>query len=523
MFGIRGALAESGTERGAYCLGMTGLDFSSCAVALSDIAIGISYLSIPIALAYFVRRRRQDLPLQPVFLLFAAFILLSGISHFVDLAGIWRQIPELEASIKVMTAIASAITALAVWKLMPSALALPSPNVVRQANEELARMAESLRVSEAAHRWGFERSPMALHMSDRSGRILAVSDAWLSLLGHDRSEVVGRPIADFLAPDSDRLSRDEWLEVVAGMREVVSLPRRMVRADGSIVEAEVSMRAGGPGLPGATEGVGERVMGAVLDVTARNRAERALRESEDRLRDVQRMEAISQITGGVAHEFNNALQGISMSLEMIRKRLPDGDRAAIMAEKSLESSRRVARMTRQLMGFSRRQSLDPKPLDPETVLQGMRELLEGPLGEGVVLHVDVRPGTPVLLADRTHLEAALLNLALNARDALKGTGEITITADSRHVEAASTTDGGAQPGCYVRISVRDDGPGMEPDVAMRAFQPFFTTKPEGTGLGLPQVHGFAHQSGGSVTLDSVPGLGTEISVLLPCAHQEGVG
>jgi signal transduction histidine kinase len=252
-----------------------------------------------------------------------------------------------------------------------------------------------------------------------------------------------------------------------------------------------------------------------------------MREANAALRQAQKMEAVGRLTGGVAHDFNNVLQAVTGNLELIRRRVRDErPDVARLAGNALDAAAKAAGLTSQLLAFARRQKLDPKPLDPVEVVEGMRGLMARTAGGRIALRVEAEEGAGFCLADRNQLESALLNLAINARDAIgAGAGAITVSVRAERVEGAA--EGGWPPeGDYVRIAVRDDGPGMPEEVRRRAFEPFFTTKApgKGTGLGLAQIHGFAHQSGGTVRIDSAPGKGTEVAILLPrAAHGAAPG
>jgi signal transduction histidine kinase len=251
------------------------------------------------------------------------------------------------------------------------------------------------------------------------------------------------------------------------------------------------------------------------------RVEMAERErAEDALRQSQKMEAVGQLTGGLAHDFNNMLAGISGSLEIIRNRIAKGrfgeiDRFVGMAAASAE---RAAALTHRLLAFSRRQTLSPKPTDASALIAGMGELIRRTVGPAVRVEEVHAPGLWTTLCDPNQLESALLNLVINARDAMPDGGVLTVeAANARPDDPFVPRDPGFGGGRYVVLSVRDTGTGMPPEVVSRAFDPFFTTKPigEGTGLGLSMVYGFAKQSAGHVSIDSTPGLGTTVRIYLP--------
>jgi signal transduction histidine kinase len=238
--------------------------------------------------------------------------------------------------------------------------------------------------------------------------------------------------------------------------------------------------------------------------------------AEQRLRQAQKMEAVGQLTGGIAHDFNNLLAVIVGSLEMLQRRLHRGEaNVSRYVTSALEGAHRAATLTQRLLAFSRQQALDPKPVDPNELVSGMADLLRRTLGETIVVEVRLAEGLWRTFVDPNELEHAILNLAVNARDAMPEGGRLVIATKNTMLQAG--TAGELAPGDYVRISVTDSGTGMPADVAAKAFDPFFTTKREGqgTGLGLSQVYGFVTQSGGHVRIHSEPGRGTSIVIDLP--------
>ncbi len=248
--------------------------------------------------------------------------------------------------------------------------------------------------------------------------------------------------------------------------------------------------------------------------------------AEETLRQAQKMEAVGQLTGGIAHDFNNMLQGAVGGLETARRRIAQ-DRAK-EAERYLDLAReavdRGAGLTRRLLAFARQQRLEPKLVGPDGLVAGMADLIRRTVGPGVKVELDLHEDTGSVLCDANELESTLLNLSINARDAMPEGGRLTIgTADAEL--SATDIDGqeGAAPGGYVAISVTDTGEGMRPEVLERVFEPFFTTKPvgQGTGLGLSQVYGFVRQSGGIVQLESALGQGTTVRLYLPRQEQSG--
>ena len=243
-----------------------------------------------------------------------------------------------------------------------------------------------------------------------------------------------------------------------------------------------------------------------------------LRHNEEALRQSQKMEAVGQLTGGIAHDFNNMLTGIIGSLELLRRRLSRGrlDDLDGLIDLGVTSANRAAALTHRLLAFSRRQSLDSQPLQMNTLVTSMGELLQRSIDESIQLEMQLDPALWVAEADRNQLENALLNLVINARDALPQGGNIWISTYAAHTQ----DDLKLADGAYVAVSVRDDGSGIAPEVIGKVFDPFFTTKPigQGTGLGLSTIYGFARQSAGDVQIRSTSGSGTEVTLLLPASQ-----
>ncbi|PWC89235.1 hypothetical protein TSO5_21930 [Azospirillum sp. TSO5] len=258
---------------------------------------------------------------------------------------------------------------------------------------------------------------------------------------------------------------------------------------------------------------------ATWAMDAARRAVEGREQAEHALRQSQKMEAIGQLTGGVAHDFNNLLQAIGINLHVIDSRTED-ERIAGPARLALQAVERGATLTQHLLAFSRRQQLRPVPVDVAALVERVSRLLARTLGQSVRIETELAPDLWPAMIDPTQLEMAVLNLALNARDAMPGGGTLWILAGNRSVGAGPVL--GMAAGDYVVLRVRDTGTGMPAEVQARAFEPFFTTKEvgRGTGLGLSMVHGLATQSGGGVELDSRQGLGTTVTLYLPRARQE---
>jgi PAS domain S-box-containing protein len=257
------------------------------------------------------------------------------------------------------------------------------------------------------------------------------------------------------------------------------------------------------------------------DITERRKAQEALEQAQAALFQSQKMETVGQLTGGIAHDFNNLLTIIVNNLDLLTRNMT-GPRETKLIESAQHAAARGAKLTQQLLAFSRRQPLQPSSHDPNVLIGGFEAVLRRACGETVDIHLSLRSRVNAINVDGAQFESALLNLVVNARDAMPEGGMLTIATRNRILEEDEARGLGMPPGRYVGIEVQDTGTGMMPDVASRVFEPFFTTKEvgKGTGLGLSQVYGFITQSGGHIDVESVPGLGTTITMLLP-AQESG--
>jgi signal transduction histidine kinase/CheY-like chemotaxis protein len=366
----------------------------------SDALIGIAYMTIPLSLGVILLRRR-DIPFGGVVWAFALFITACGFTHFMSIWTLWHPDYGAEALLKAFTAIVSVFTAIILWRLIPFAVSLPSPALLRSANQDLERMVA-------------ERDSALEHLKEES--------------------------------------------------------------------------------------------------LQRSRAEEALRQA-------QKIEAVGQLTGGVAHDFNNLLTVIIGGLDTIRKN-PDGDPARLKraADMALQGAQRAASLTARLLAFARRQPLDPTSLKINLVVRGLSDMLHRTIGEQIELEEVLSPRVWMIEADLNQLESAIVNLAVNARDAMPDGGKLTIETSNAELDASYVeTDAEVIPGQYVLVAVSDCGAGMSKETLGRVIEPFFTTKEvgRGTGLGLSMVYGFVKQSGGHVTIYSEEGIGTTVKLYFP--------
>jgi PAS domain S-box-containing protein len=366
-----------------------------------------------------------------------------------------------------------------------------------------AREAMALRASEEQYRTLYKKTPLPLHSANEAGTIDHVSDAWLDLLGYCRDEVVGRPITDFMTEDSiQHRTQVVWPTL---LRDGVfkDAEYRLIAKSGAILDVLMSGR-----VERDADGRFLSILGGVVDVTARKRAEEALRQA-------QKIEVVGQLTGGVAHDFNNLLAVVLGNLDLLRKRVPDDPKITRLLDSAIQGAQRGAALTQRMLAFARRQDLRPEPVDVPDLVRGMTDLLQRSIGPMVRIETRFPLGLSLAQVDANQLELALLNLVVNARDAMPDGGTITIAGQEQTI--GSNHISGLAPGRYVCLSVSDTGQGMDEVTLARAMEPFFTTKGvgKGTGMGLSMVHGLAAQSGGRLVLTSRKGEGTTAEVWLP--------
>jgi two-component system, cell cycle sensor histidine kinase and response regulator CckA len=363
------------------------------------------------------------------------------------------------------------------------------------------RTARRLEESEQRYRSLFDLHPDAVFSFDANGVFLSANPACERLSGYAPDALVGQPFAPLIVPEQRDAVLGRFKAVYAG--EAQSYETVIIHKSGRPVEIDVT------NIPMVVFGRVTGVFGIARDLTTR----RAL---EGQLREAQKMEAVGQLAGGVAHDFNNILTAISGFAELLLSDFDTDDSRRADVEEILQSARRGSGLTRQLLAFSRKQVLQPATLDLNDVVAEIANMLRRLLGATVqLLTLPAASPTPVL-ADRTQLEQVLINLAVNARDAMPDGGTLTIEVGS------STADPGGRR--LARLVVSDDGAGMPSDVAARAFEPFFTTKAvgKGTGLGLATVRGIVEQSGGTIHVDTHEGRGTTFTISLPLAESRAV-
>jgi PAS domain S-box-containing protein len=349
-------------------------------------------------------------------------------------------------------------------------------------------------------------SPDLMAVTDAAGRMVRANPAWLTQLGWTEEEIDAHGYLGLVHPEDLESTRSHIIAV---------------RDDSAPLRFENRYRAKqGSYRWQQWTVVPEQgfIYCVARDITEERKKAEALELAEEALRQSQKMEAVGQLTGGIAHDFNNLLMGIGGSLEIIDSRIKQGrfdvDRFVKAAQ---GATQRAAQLTHRLLAFSRRQTLDPKPTDANRLINGLVELIQRTIGPAVRLEFVAAAGLWNTLVDPGQLESAVLNLCINARDAMPAGGTLTIETANQWLDDRVALERELSPGQYISLCVSDSGTGMSPEVVAKAFEPFFTTKPTGTGtgLGLSMVYGFARQSAGQVRIRSEPGNGTTVCIYLP--------
>src|SRR5258708_7657327 len=498
---------------------------------VSDAIIATAYFSIPFALAIFVSKRR-DLKFGWVFWAFAVFILACGLTHVMSIYTLWVPIWGIEGLAKAATAAASIFTAGALWPLLPKLLAIPSPFELRQVQAALEeeeiksrdseQLLQQFRETQRALRESMSRLTAVVETAvdgfiliDAQARVLLFNPACERLFGY-RADAVMNKNVKMLMPPSYSSQHDDYVKnfLQTGERKIIGIGREVtgLRKDGSTFPMDLSV--------GEAKQDGASIfVGIIHDLTAR-------KLTEQQLQQAQKMEMVGQLSGGIAHDFNNLLTVIVGNAEHLSDQLKSRQDLRRFADDICQSGERGAELTQRLLAFSRRQLLKPLAIDCHELLDSMHKLLRRTLRENIEINTAFHPDTILTFADRAQLESAVLNLALNAQDAMPIGGHLTVSTslasfDGQHRNLHPEIE----PGEYAVIAVTDDGEGMRPEVVARAFEPFYTTKEvgKGSGLGLSMIYGFVKQSNGHVSIYSEPGLGTTVRIYLPHVASDAPG
>ena len=374
--------------------------------------------------------------------------------------------------------------------------------VLARSREELERLVEQ-RTGERDRVWSGSSDLMGTAGLD--GFLKQVNPAWSRLLGRSEAELLGSRFFDLIRQD-DWAATDGMADRLRAGETVKDFVNHLVGKDGEAHEI----------LWDATPD------GDLFHIVGRDIGD--MRKLEAQLRQAQKMEAVGQLTGGIAHDFNNLLTGVTGSLELLQARIEQGRYDAVerYVTAAQGAARRAAALTQRLLAFSRRQTLDPRPVNLNRLVADMEELVRRSMGPAITTEVVGAAGLWAVMADANQVENALLNLCINARDAMPDGGRLTIETANKWLDDRAAGQRDLPAGQYVSLCVTDTGSGMTPEVAARAFDPFFTTKPmgEGTGLGLSMIYGFARQSGGQVRIYSEVGEGTTMCLYLPRHYGE---
>jgi len=375
--------------------------------------------------------------------------------------------------------------------------------VLAGSRKELERLVDE-RTAERDRMW--ETSPDLMAVIDFEGVFRLVNPAWTAILGYTSEELVGHHVNEFVLSEDHAGTVDAYETAAKGGRP--SIENRYRHKDGTT-----------RWISWVAAPAGRLTYATGRDVTSAKQRQAELEAAQSALRQSQKMEAVGQLTGGIAHDFNNLLAVIMGSLTLLGRRIDVGDaRAKRYLDAATDGARRSAMLTQRLLAFSRQQPLKPEPIHANKLVAGMSDLVRQSLGGAIELETVLSGGLWQICADTSQLENVILNLAVNARDAMPNGGKLTIETQNAHLDSRYvTTEVGLHAGQYVLIAVTDTGSGMSEEVAAKAFDPFFTTKEvgKGTGLGLSQVYGFVKQSSGHVKIYSEPGQGTAFKVYLP--------
>ncbi|MEH6499357.1 MAG: PAS domain-containing protein [Pseudoalteromonas distincta] len=380
--------------------------------------------------------------------------------------------------------------------------------VLREMNDNLEqRVAE--RTAERDRVWHNSRDLLVIVGPD--GIFRAANPAWTAVLGYLAEQVEGRHFLDFMLPEDAAASADAFERAIAG-HNLTDFEQRVVHQDGTP-----------RWISWYTSAAGDSLYAYGRHITAEKLQSETLLRTEEQLRQSQKMEAVGQLTGGIAHDFNNILTAIMGSLELMQMRIAQGrtDSVERYVQTAMDSSKRAAALTHRLLAFARRQPLDPKPVNAGSLVYGMEKLMRSTLGERCLIEFDIEEPLWTTLCDPYQLESAILNIVINARDAMPEGGKLKVVVHNS-ASCSDSQDRKLATEC-VLLSISDTGLGMSASIKQRATEPFFTTKPQeqGTGLGLSMVYGFVKQSEGHLDILSEEGQGTSINIYLP-RYQEMV-
>ena len=472
-----------------YCyVGNTRLVWTN---VLADLVIGISYVIISCTLAMLVRRAGENLPYQSFFWAFGLFIVSCGATHIMEVLTIWKPIYWLSAFVKIVTALASAGTAVVLVIAAPEIL-----RFVRTAREAAAQ------VGNEKFRALVESAPIAVFSFDLEGRITSWNASAEKIFGFTAAQTLGKPnpiIPPELAPEHQQLLQKALAgEVIRGFETFRQC------ADSSRVPVNV-YAAPLYNAKGSITGV----MSVVEDISEAKRL-------TSQIRQAQKLEVLGRLAGGVAHDFNNMLMVLDGSTELLDRSLPPSSNARIYLDQIQRTSAKAAAITKQLLAFSRKQIVEFRSMDLHAALAETEFMLPRLLGSDVELSFHHNAAHSWIRSDPGQIEQVVANLAINARDAMPNGGRLNISTRNES-RAPHQENGGSSHSLWVVLEVADNGSGMDEKTRAQIFEPFFTTKPQGkgTGLGLSTVYGIVSQSQGYIQVYSAPGQGTRFEIFFP--------
>lgn len=544
-----------GTEiRGAIVGNMTPL--LMMVMAIANGLISISYWSIPVFLMVFIARRR-DLPFSWVVVLFGAFILACGTTHFVHIIGLWWQVDWWQAWVDSICAAVSLATAVVIWPLLPKMLAIPSPEQLHAVNRELIqekaalertqaelrksyeeveqRVAErtadlananealqkeiserkeaeeALARAEAQYRSIFENALEGIYQVTAEGRILSCNPALAHILGYGSTDELMNSVTDIthqLYVNPER--RSELLQLIEERDEAKQFEAQFYRKDKSVAWVAINVRA-------VRDERGEIACleGILQDITER-------KAMESRLLQSHKMEAVGNLAGGIAHDFNNILAAIIGYAEITKGKLQQKELHPYL-DQVLKASDRAKNLVTQILAFSRKADKEIKPVDISSLTMETLKLLRATIPSTIDIRKKISPSVGEVLADPVQLHQVIMNLCTNAAHAMREKGGILeVGLDSTEITPQMLPlFPDVKPGPYVKLSVDDTGAGISSEIMSKIFDPFFTTKKrgEGTGLGLSVVYGIVKECGGTVTVQSEPGRGSSFTIFLPAIER----
>ena len=379
---------------------------------------------------------------------------------------------------------------------------------------------KSLKESEERYRRLYQQAPVMLNTVDPNGRIMSVNNQWLQTLGYRHEEVIGHNILDFITDESKQRSIDEVLPRLFALGFVKDEPYQMVTQKGSVIDVLLSVYS-----KRDPDGKFEQFTASILDISDHKRSEEERARLEQQVVQVQKLEAVGRLAGGIAHDLNNLLSPILGYGELLLADADVGDPRKKSLEQILRAGMRARDLVRQLLAFSRKQTLEYRPLDLNQTLTGFEKLLRRTIREDIDIQIVQSPNIRPVMADIGQIEQVIMNLAINGADAMPGGGKLTIeTLPVELDDLYAANHPSVKPGAYVMLAVSDTGCGMDEEIRKQIFEPFFSTKGKlGTGLGLATVYGIVKQHGGNIWAYSEPGKGTTFKVYLPVSEKVHVG